>query len=496
MARSPFTLAAAVTAAVPGADVVGARALTSDADARFDSAVATLADGSEVVIRASRDDETASELAGESLALRALTPGARSMLRFAAPEHLGDGRVGDARALVTTLLPGFQIDAADIPPGAGAAVAIGKAIAGLHALPASVVRSAGLGERTPTEARDEVRTLIDRAAATGRVSARLTVRWREAVEADELWRFESAVTLGGAQAESFLFADDDERGPRVTGVLGWHALSIGDPAVDLAWLTMAADARADVLDAYASSTLRAPDTGLGVRARLLAELELARWLLHGQDTRRTDIVDDAAQLLDALADGIHDDLAPRAGAGAGVDEAMSALDRVPATGVTRIDTSMQTDTYDAGAFAGIAMDDTSAFGPRAVPDASDEDTADAGTDDAGPDDAGSGADDDAAPETRGREQEAPDWEDLAETGALEGLDPDATEDLGDLRASFDGAPSKPHRRGPDDAQENGRGRPGTLLPSEGGIAGSDSDVAEAHRAARAAFQRWTSSSSE
>nr|MBS1900110.1 hypothetical protein [Actinomycetota bacterium] len=478
MARSPFTLAAAVTAAVPGADVVGVRALSSDGDARFDSAVATLADGTEVAIRASNDDETASELARESLALRALTPGARSMLRFDAPEHLGDGRVGDARALVTTLLPGFQIDAADVPPGPGAAVAIGKAIAGVHALPASVVRGAGLAERTPADARDDVRVLIDRAAATGRVSARLTVRWREAVDADDLWRFESAVTLGGAHAESFLFADDDERGPRVTGVLGWHALAIGDPAVDLAWLTMAADARDDVLDAYASATLRAPDAGLGIRARLLAELELARWLLHGHDTHRPDVVDDAAQLLDALADGIHDDLAPRASAGAGVDEAMSALDRVPATGATRIDTSMQTDAYDASAFVGITMDDTSAFGPRGLSSehdsaaATDEhrDSADAATDDA--------ADRDA--------------QDLTATGALEDLDPNATEDLSDLRPSAEARNDRDSRGDEDDRPA----RSGTLLPSEGGIAGSEADVADAHRAARAAFQRWTSASSE
>ena len=478
MARSPFTLAAAVTAAVPGADVVGARALSSDGDARFDSAVATLADGTEVAIRASNDDETASELAKESLALRALTPGARSMLRFAAPEHLGDGRVGDTRALVTTLLPGFQIDAADVPSGPGAAVAIGKAIAGVHALPVSVVRNAGLAERTPAEAREDVRVLIDRAASTGRVSARLTVRWREAVEADDLWRFESAVTLGGAHAESFLFADDDERGPRVTGVVGWHALSIGDPAVDLAWLTMAADARSDVLDAYASATLRAPDEGLSPRARLLAELELARWLLHGHDTHRADIVDDAAQLLDALADGIHDDLAPRAGAGAGVDEAMSALDRVPATGATRIDTSMQTDTYDASAFAGISMDDTSAFGPRGGT-RSEAEAPEQGEQDPAADDAAR--------------------EDLTATGAIADLDPNATEDLGELRESFSSTGSDPRGSLPDDDEdedEDRPARPGTLLPSEGGIAGSDPDVAEAHRAARAAFQRWTSASSE
>ncbi|WP_223171377.1 hypothetical protein [Microbacterium sp. NIBRBAC000506063] len=85
MARSPFTLAAAVTAALPGAEVAGARALSAGGDGRFDSAVATLRDGRELAIRVADEDETARELAAEALALRALTPGARAMLPFQAP---------------------------------------------------------------------------------------------------------------------------------------------------------------------------------------------------------------------------------------------------------------------------------------------------------------------------------------------------------------------------------------------------------------------------
>ncbi|MBS1673674.1 MAG: hypothetical protein JSS74_06890 [Actinobacteria bacterium] len=329
--------------------------------------------------------------------------------------------------------------------------------------------------------------MIERAAATGRVSARLTVRWRDAVEADALWRFESAVILGAAHAESFLFADDDERGPRVTGVIGWHALAIGDPAVDLAWLTMAADARADVLDAYASATLRAPDAGLGIRARLLAELELARWLLHGHDTRRPDVMDDAAQLLDALADGIHDDLVPHTTAGSGVDDALSALDRVPATGAQRVDTSMQTDAYDAGAFAGITMDDTSAFTPHSPQ----QDDADGAPDDA------DGADPDAM---TGGYGDAVSLSSDDRSPVTAHADANATEDLSDLREPAPGVPEDSSAVADDDTPAHGDddqpARPRTLLPSEGGISGEDVDVAEAQRAARAAFQRWTSASSE
>lgn len=346
MSRSPFTLVAAVTAASPGADVTGARALTSDGDGRFDSAVATLADGVELVIRAANDEAAALELAEESLALRALTAGAREMLPFQAPTVIGETHVGELRALVTDLLPGFQIEAQHIPAGRGAASSIGEAIAAAHALPLSVVRGAGLAVRDSAAVRTEIEQLVDRAAATGKVPARLTSRWRAAVADAELWHFESAVTLGGLQALSFLYEDDPAEGPQVTGLLGWHGLTGGDPAEDLGWLSAAPDAADDVFAAYTAASSRASDDALRVRARLHAELEFARWLVHGAELRRPDIIDDAAALLDSLADGLRsDDLRVSVTYTGGVDSALDVLDRVPETAATKIDTSMQTDAY-------------------------------------------------------------------------------------------------------------------------------------------------------
>ena len=427
MARSPFTLAAAVTAALPGAEVAGARPLTAGGDARFDSAVATLADGRELVIRVGDDDETARELAAEALALRALTPGARAILPFRAPEYVGETRIGDGRALVTGLLPGFLVAAADVPAGRGAAVSMGQAIAAIHALPASVVRGAGLTARSAEEVRAEIRQLVDGAAATGRVPARLTVRWREAVEDDELWRFESAVTLGGAQATSFLFADDPDDGPQVIGVVGWHGLSLGDPAVDLAWLSTAPDAADDVHAAYTAASDRAPDAAIGARARLTAELEFARWLVHGDALHRPDIVDDAAALLESLAEGLRsDDLVAIADRGEGVDSALDALDRVPEGTAPAADTSMQTDAYN----------------PEEL------------------------------------------WLDTADTEPAG--DPDATADLTDLADSG----LLPREGGASDDDGVSTRKP----PAGDAPSGEGED--EAQRAARAALQRWTSSSSE
>ncbi|WP_309067045.1 phosphotransferase [Microbacterium sp.] len=465
MARSPFTLVAAVTAALPGAEVVGARALTSGGDGRFDSAVATLADGRELAIRVADDDETARELAEEALALRALTAGVREMLPFQAPSYIGETRVGEGRGLVTELLPGFHIDAQHLPAGRGAAPSVGAAIAAVHALPTSVVRSVGLTVRDPEGVRGDVRRLIDRAASTGRVPARLATRWREAVDDDELWRFESTVTLGGIQAGSFLFQDDPERGPEVTGVLGWRGLSVGDPAEDLGWLSGAPDAADDVHAAYEGASTRASDDALRVRARLHAELEFARWLVHGDALRRSDIVEDAAALLESLAQGLRDDdLTVATSYTGGVDSALDVLERVPQTSAVAVDTSMQTDAYrpedlwhdaDHDADAADEGDGTDA-GPVAAESDHDAET-------------GRGEPADEAPAAV---QRPAGWE-------------EPTQDLTDV-SGVRGSGS----RGPDRTPSGTDAQPSGDTDADG-----DSED-EAQRAARAALQRWTSSASE
>jgi aminoglycoside phosphotransferase (APT) family kinase protein len=409
--------------------------------------VATLADGRELTIRVADDEDSARELASEAIALRALTAGAREMLPFQAPEYIGETRIGDGRALVTGLLPGFQIEASQVPAGRGAAWSIGEAIAATHALPASVVRGGGLTARDAAEAREEVRRLVERATATGRVPARLGSRWRQAVDDDDLWRFESTVTLGGVQADSFLFEDDAELGPQVVGLVGWHGLSLGDPAVDLAWLSAAKDAADDVHDAYGRSSAHAVDSALRVRARLRAELEFARWLVHGEAVRRTDIIDDAAALLESLAEGVHDDLRVSAGATADVDSALDAAGRLPQVPSVSVDTSMQTDAYRPEDLWQV-----------------EEDAAD------GPSD----QDEPVATTADGAEQETQDLADLDERAEAAGI-------TGVRGSSGDHGTAK----GP-----SSTGRP--LSESDEGLDSAE----EAQRAARAALQRWTSSTSE
>lgn len=465
MARSPFTLVAAVTAALPGAEVIGARALTSDGDGRFDSAVATLADGRELVIRVAEDDAAERELAEESFALRTLTAGAREMLPFQVPTCIGETRVGEARALVTELMPGFQIEAAHVPGGRGAAISIGQATAAVHGLPASVVRAAGLPIRDAAGVRSEIQQLVDRAASTGRVPARLTARWRDATGDGELWRFETTVTLAGLQAQSFLFEDDPQEGPQVIGVLGWRGLSVGDPAEDLGWLSGAPDAAEDVHSAYVAASSRATDDALRVRARLHAELEFARWLVHGEEQRRPDIVDDAAALLESLSDGLRsDDLRVIAAYTGGVDSALDVLDRTPDTAANVVDTSMQTDAYRPEDLWRDESDDDTEQASAQTDD--DEHVLDAG-------DASDPGDTHEA--LAARDASGTDSADHAEASAEE-VTQDLTEISGVRGSSHVGTPRH-------DA-------PTAEQPS-------DIDSAEeAQRAARAALQRWTNSSSE
>lgn len=429
MARSPLTLAAAVTAAVPDAEVVGARRLTAGGGGRFDSAVATLADGRELVVRVASEESVDQELAAEVVALRALTAGVREMLPFDAPEFIGAAGLVSGRAVVTTFVPGYLIDAVELPPGEGAATSVGRALAALHALPPSVVRSAGLRERTPEQSRAEVRRVVEAASHSGRLPVRLTVRWRDALEDDRLWAFEPAVCLGGTQATSFLFVDDERGAPSVSGVLDWHGLSIDDPAVDLRWVASAPDAAKDIFRAYGEAAHRAPDAAVRVRARLHAELEFARWLVHGLETHRSDVVDDAAALLESLAEGVKDDvlLADIDEDGrTDIDDALTVLANVPQRSESpAVDTSMQTDAFDP---------DELALGPDAS------------------------------------------WSDEKRARAAAAAHETQPISRTDLFAAADAAAAPIDEQDqPDDADR------------------SDED---ARRSARAAFQRWTSSSSE
>lgn len=347
MARSPLTLAASVTSGLPEADVVGVSELTEGLGGRYDAAVAVLADGRRVVVRVPNDDSAENELRQQATALVALTQGVRSQLGLRAPREIGETIVDDRFTAITDFVDGYRVDAADVPAGRGVATAIGTAIASVHALPVSVVAGEGLRVETPEQVRQAVSRLLDRVASLHRIPVSLLSRWSRAAAAEHIWRFESTVVLGGASSDAFLLDDVDDE-PVVTGILDWHGLAVGDPAVDLQWLSSAPEAAGDVFDAYTAASVRAPDAGIHNRARLYAELEFAKWLVHGDDIGSDEIINDAVSLLESLADSVHDDDLTRTER-IEIDDALVRAGLVPERRMP-VDTSMQTDAYDPDEF--------------------------------------------------------------------------------------------------------------------------------------------------
>jgi hypothetical protein len=178
--------------------------------------------------------------------------------------------------------------------------------------------------------------------------------------------------------------------------------------------------------------------------------------------RRGDIVDEAAALLESLADGLRDDdLSVIATRGTGVDSALDALDRVPAEAGPAIDTSMQTDAYN--------------------PDELWLDTnADADSDKTGPVEPLSST----GPEAGG------DNADAARRAAMLTIE---TEDLSGVSGLFAGT------TGAAGVREESHPLRSPSADASGvasDAADSPTDDEEAQRAARAALQRWKSSSSE
>lgn len=324
MARSHLTLAALATSAVPGLDVAAA-ARFGGAGGDFDASLITGRDGRHWIIRAPRTPRAEAEQSADLVALRALSAGVRTRLPFAVSAFAGQAPIESTRAIVYEFVYGTRLPLALL--AADAAASVGAAIAAIHGLPTSFVADAGLPVLTAGECRRGCIAVADRAEATGLLPAALIGRWEQAMEDAALWQFQPVVINGALGRDSFLFADG-----AVTGVLGWQELRVGDPAQDLQWvLASGVQTVIDgVFDAYAA-VRGAGDRQVRRRATLYAELEVAKWLLHGTQIRSTEIVDDAVEMLTSLADRVRSDVMNPLGAQtmptATVDEVEALLAR-------------------------------------------------------------------------------------------------------------------------------------------------------------------------
>ncbi|MCU1528962.1 MAG: macrolide 2-phosphotransferase [Frondihabitans sp.] len=302
MARSHLTLAALATAAVADLDVSAASPQGSIGSGDFDSARLSGSRGEQWVIRVPRTQRAEAQQSADLVAIRALSTGVRSRLSFDVPSYCGQAPIAETRAIVYDYVEGTALAASEVMAGTGLPSSVGAAIAAIHSLPTSFVTDAGLSSHTPFEAMRTSASLLDRAAATTLLPAALLERWENAIQDTVLWQFQPTVINGSLEASSFLVAED-----RIAGLLGWHELQIGDPARDLSWVLGAptGDSVDAVFDAYAAAR-GTSDRQLRHRATLYHELDLAKWLLHGTQTKNTEVVDDAVAMMSRLVDAVQD----------------------------------------------------------------------------------------------------------------------------------------------------------------------------------------------
>jgi aminoglycoside phosphotransferase (APT) family kinase protein len=311
MARSQFTLAALVVSAVPDFDPARVTPVATGIDADFESALVTDHTGRAVIVRLPTSRATEQSLTHELRALEILTAGVRSRLGFELPTVCGRAPVGNTFGLVFDLLPGDVIHLDDIMAGTVVPAAIGRAIASIHELPANLVSDAGLSYVSATASQQRARDVVERAAATTMLPDALETRWSRAVVNTKIWQFDPTVIHGSLGVGNFLFGEDS-----VSAVQGWGALHVGDPALDLMWLTNTDEsAEGEAFHSYQQVRLSSADPNIRRRAVLYSELEIAKWLLHGVRERNTEIVEDANQMMESLVATIGEEPVNTVGVG-------------------------------------------------------------------------------------------------------------------------------------------------------------------------------------
>ncbi len=293
--HSPLALAALASAAVPGLDVYDVLR-SPHADTDFDVVIVVDATGKRWTVRAPRRAAAGAALEAELGLLSALGQERDAgAIGFDVPRPAGTAALPEGgRAVVYEEIRGTRLGLAALEPGPGLAASLGRAIAQIHELPTDIVEDEGLPTYTPEAYRQRRLAELDAAMQSGRVPSALAARWEERLENVAWWRFEPTPVHGSLGEHQVIVAD-----AAVAGIVGWAEAKVADPADDLAWLVAAAtpEAADSVIEAYSVGRREIRDPHLVDRARLAAELALARWLMHGVRTEDEAIVEDAADML-------------------------------------------------------------------------------------------------------------------------------------------------------------------------------------------------------
>lgn len=296
-------LAALASAAVPGLSPAGVASAPDDA-ADFTSAVVIDDAGKQWRVRSPKHAEASMRLETELLVLRSFSPGIRAELSFQVPSIAGTVQRGELRTFVYNHVPGTTLDLeALVAEGGGLPMEIGRAMAGIHDLPQSMVDRADLPSYTADEFRTRRLNELDQAATTGKIPSALLRRWEHALEDVTLWKFNPCVVHGDLHEDNLQISEG-----LVTSVTGWTDLRIGDPADDFAWLIAVHEQSfADVvLETYNKYRTEAVDPHLMRRAALAAEFALAQWLVRGVAADDPDMIAEAEEMLKELEADIRE----------------------------------------------------------------------------------------------------------------------------------------------------------------------------------------------
>lgn len=333
---------------LPGSDAD--RVLVTDGDRTFIVSVAT-------------PDRVAAAQA-ERMASKALSPllpsDAPAIPHVVAARTMDGSSIGcdgDVTLMISDPMPGLPLSTAMFEEFPRLVESLARAVAAVHAADPGPIADAGLVVEESAETRERLLADLDSAASTGRVPARLLSRWEEALEEVSAWRF-LPVPIHANLGPDALWATDEE----IVGIGDLSRLRVGDPAADLAAVSsmLSPEDFERFFRTYRSR--RDPDDpGLRRRVGFHAEITVLEWLLAAVAAQDDDAIEDAAHLLDALADVTVDnddtdtDLGPDPGADANADtdvedaesSAHTAVDSFEHDGPTAGSVTSAVDTSEA-----------------------------------------------------------------------------------------------------------------------------------------------------
>lgn len=307
MERTPTFLAALASAGVPGLDPVSVEALPSVPEQDYDVAFVQDSEHRRWVVRAPRSEAAGARM---DLTITLLQMLARR-LPFSIPAPRGFVELkGGGCAMVYPYLPGHNLSFDELPPGAGPAAELGRALAALHNTDVRLFDEAGVPTYDTDSYRRRRLAELDRAAESGRVPTALLARWERALEDIALWRFAPTCIHGDLTGDQVLavFEDDSDASTgRIRGLTGWEDAKVADPADDFAALVDEAGPATveTVLEAYAHARVERPDPNLLVRARLAHELGILAQLMRADARDDQAAVEGLSVRLRRLDDEVH-----------------------------------------------------------------------------------------------------------------------------------------------------------------------------------------------